>query len=50
MKQEAYNAIATSGKKEEKEVNKVSYKIAKREAKKAVMVAKNSMYESYVGD
>ena len=30
---------------EEKEANRVQYKIAKKEAKKAVAVAKNNAYE-----
>ena len=34
----------------EVEFNKVQYKTAKKEAKKAVTVAKNNAYETYIRD
>ena len=42
---EKYKALADSRTDEEKEVIKVQYRIAKREAKKVVVVAKNNAYE-----
>jgi len=44
-KQEKYKALVGSRTDEEKKVDKVQYRIAKREAKKAVTVAKNNAYE-----
>jgi len=44
-KQEKYKALVGSGTDKEKEVNRMHYRIAKREAKKAVAVAKNYAYE-----
>jgi len=44
-KQEKYKALVGSSTDEEKEVNKVQHRMAKREAKKAVAVAKNNEYE-----
>ena len=44
-KQEKYKALVDNGMKEEKEVNRVQHKIAKKEAKKAVAIAKNNTYE-----
>ena len=35
----------SNGAKEEKEVNKVSYNMLKREAKKAVLIMKNNTYK-----
>jgi len=44
-KQEKYKALMGSRTDEEKEANKVQYRMAKREAKKAVVVAKTKAYE-----
>jgi len=44
-KQEKYNDLVGSRTDEEKEVNRVQYRIVKKEAKKAVAVAKNNAYE-----
>jgi len=44
-KQERYKAIVDSRTNEEKEVNKVHCRIARREAKRAVVVAKNNVYD-----
>ena len=44
-KQEKYEALVSSRTDEEQEVNRVQYGIAKKEAKKAVAVAKNNAYE-----
>jgi len=44
-KQEKYKAILGSKTYEEKEVNRIQYRIAKKQAKKAVVVAKNNAYE-----
>jgi len=44
-KQEKFKALMESRTEEEVEFNKVQYKTAKREAKKAVVVAKNNSYE-----
>jgi len=44
-KQEKYKALVGNRTDEEKEVNRVQYKIAKKEAKKAMAVAKNNAYE-----
>ena len=41
-KQEAYNALLSNIIKEEKEVHKISYKVGKREVKKAISIAKNN--------
>jgi len=41
----ACKALVSSGTKEEREVTKVRYKIAKREAKKVIAVAKSNGYE-----
>ena len=35
---------------EEKEVNRVQYKIAKKEAKKVVAISKNNTYERLIRD
>ena len=43
-KQEAYNALVSSGTEEEKELNKKRYKMAKRGSKNAVTIAKNIAY------
>jgi len=45
MKQEKYKALVGSRTDEKKGVNKVQYRIAKREAKKALAVAKNNGHE-----
>ena len=45
IKQEKHKALVSSKTDEEKEVNKVQYQIAKREAKKAMEVAKNNAYK-----
>jgi len=44
-KQEKYKALIDSKTEEEKDVNRVQYRIAKKDAKKAVAVAKNNAYE-----
>ena len=44
-KQEKYKPLVGTRTDKGKEVNKVQYRIAKREAKKAVVVAKNNTYE-----
>jgi len=44
-KQEKYRALIESRTEEKVEFNKVQYKTAKEEAKKAVAVAKNNAYE-----
>jgi len=44
-KQERYKALLDSRTNEEIEFNKVQYKIVKKEAKKAMAVAKNNVYE-----
>jgi len=44
-KQEKYKALIDSRTEEEKEVHRVQYRIAKKEAKRAVAVAKNNAYE-----
>jgi len=44
-KQEKYEALMGDRKDEEKEANKVQYRLAKREVKKAVAVAKTNAYE-----
>ena len=44
-KQEKYKALVGSRTDEQKEVNRVHYRIAKRGAKKAAAVAKNNAYE-----
>jgi len=44
-KQEKFKALMESRTDEELEFNKVHYKTAKKEAKKAVLVAKNNAYE-----
>ena len=44
-KQEAYNALVSNGANKEKKVNKVSYNMLKREAKKAVLIMKNNAYK-----
>ena len=44
-KREAYITLIGSGSKEEKEINTVQYKIAKREAKKSVAVSKNNAHD-----
>ena len=44
-KQEKYNALVGSRTDEEKEENRVHYRIAKREGKKVVAVTKNNAYE-----
>jgi len=46
-KREAYVALVSSGVKDKKEVNVVRYEIAKTEAKKSVVVAKNNIYERF---
>ena len=43
--QEKYKALIGSRTREEKEVNRVQYRIVRKEAKKAVAVAKNNAYE-----
>ena len=45
MKQKAYKTLVNSVTERENEVNRVRYKIEKREAKKAVTVTKNNTYE-----
>ena len=42
---EKYKALVSSGTNKEKEVNKAEYRIAKREAKKVVAVAKNNAFK-----
>jgi len=44
-KQEKYKALISSSTDEEKEVNKVQYRITKKDAKKAVVVVNNDPYE-----
>jgi len=44
-KQEKFKALMESRTEQEEQFNKVQYKIAKKEAKKAVVVAKNNAYE-----
>jgi len=44
-KQEKFKALMDSITEEEVEFNKVQYKIVKKEAKKAVAIAKNNAYE-----
>ena len=44
-KQEKFKALMESGTEEEVEFNKVQYKNAKKEAKRAVAIAKNNAYE-----
>ena len=44
-KQEKYKALVGGRMDEENEVNKLQYRIVKREAKKVVAVAKNNAYE-----
>ena len=44
-KKETYIALVGSGIEEEKEVNVVRYKIAKKEAKKSVRIPKNNAYD-----
>ena len=44
-KQEKFKALIESRTEEEIEFNKVQYKTAKKEAKKAVAIAKNNAYE-----
>jgi len=44
-KNEKYKALIDSRTEEEKEVNRVQYRIAKKEAKKAAAVVKNNAYE-----
>jgi len=44
-KQERYKALIGNRMDEEEEVNRVHYRIARREAKKAVAVAKNNAYD-----
>ena len=45
-KQKKFKALMESKIEEEVESNKAQYKIAKNEAKKAVVVAKNNAYET----
>ena len=45
VKQEKFKALMESRTEEEVEFNKVQYKTTKKEAKKAVAVAKNNTYE-----
>jgi len=40
-KQEKYKALVGSGTDEEKEVSRMHYRVTKREANKAVVIAKN---------
>ena len=49
-KQEKYKALIDSRTEEEKDVNRVQYRIAKKEAKKAVAVAKSNAYEKLYQD
>ena len=45
IKHEKYKALVGSRMDKEKQVNRVQYRIAKKEAKKPVAVAKNNAYE-----
>ena len=49
-KQEKYKVLMESRTEDEVEFNKVQYKTAKKEAKRAVAVAKSNAYESYIKD
>ena len=45
-KREGYKALVSCGAEKEKEVNRVRYKTLKKEAKKAISLAKNNDFET----